>query len=245
MNKEDLILDTQQGLSSYQIAKKYNKSQTSIRYWLKKYKLQSNLLISKSTKHKLKYDPVEIQKLIDRGESYRSIRDLLGVSFQTLKNYSCKGLIKFRTKSEISKEQCKNKTHIFTNGSKLNYREGSRGGYRSKAGCGKGLYVNDSFGNKVYLQSSYEVKCSDILNSLSIRWARPSYLLYKSDKIRKYFPDFYLPDHNLYLDPKNNFLIKKDIEKIKLVIEQNNINLIVLSDNKLTTNFIKDILQIP
>jgi 5-methylcytosine-specific restriction endonuclease McrA len=41
MNKEDLILDIESGLSSYKLSAKYNKSQTSIRYWLKKYNLKT------------------------------------------------------------------------------------------------------------------------------------------------------------------------------------------------------------
>lgn len=42
MQKEQLEMFIQQGLSSYQIANKLNKSQTTIRYWLNKHNLKTN-----------------------------------------------------------------------------------------------------------------------------------------------------------------------------------------------------------
>lgn len=37
------------------------------------------------------------------------------------------------------------------------------------------------------------------------------------DLPRLYYPDFYLPDHNLYLDPKNPHCMKLDVEKMRSV----------------------------
>ncbi len=51
-------------------------------------------------------------------------------------------------------------------------------------------------------------------------------------------PDFYLQDYNVYLDPKNNYLQKKDKRKIELVIQQNNVRLIVLNKSALDWNSI-------
>jgi hypothetical protein len=47
----------------------------------------------------------------------------------------------------------------------------------------------------------------------------------KNEK-RRYYPDFYLPQYDLYLDPKNKFLIPRDRYKINKVIEENNIKII-------------------
>lgn len=92
----------------------------------------------------------------------------------------------------------------------------------------------DSFGNKVTLESSYEVLCSELLNELNIDWIRPKFIQYYSSGVKKrYYPDFYLPEHDVYLDPKNDYLIKIDSDKIKLVQEQNDIIIHIVSFEEL------------
>lgn len=110
------------------------------------------------------------------------------------------------------------------------------GGYRANAGHSKKFKVVDSFGKQVTLQSSYEMLCSEILNKLQIKWVRPSYLLYNN---RKYYADFYLVDFDIYLDPKNDFKAKLDQEKIDAVTQQNNVNIFVLTQDKINEGFIK------
>lgn len=122
-------------------------------------------------------------------------------------------------KSDIFKNMCKN-----------------NGGYRHMSGTSKKFKVTDSFNNDVTLQSTYELLCSQILNSLEIKWIRPSYLKYGS---KKYFPDFYLVDYNIYLDPKNDYLAKKDINKINEVILENNVVIHILTKDKINEEFIK------
>lgn len=111
----------------------------------------------------------------------------------------------------------------------------SFGGYRENAGRSKKYKVVDSFGKQTTLQSSYELRCYEILNDLQIKWYRPKALKYDN---RKYFADFYLPEYDIWLDPKNNFKAKIDEEKIKKVIEQNSIKLYVLLDQHLTKEYI-------
>lgn len=110
------------------------------------------------------------------------------------------------------------------------------GGYRENAGRSKKYKVKDSFGKIVTLQSSYELLCSEILNELGILWIRPSYLVYDD---RKYFPDFYLVDLDIYLDPKNDYLAKIDEEKINKVIEQNSVKVLILTKEFLTKSFFR------
>ena len=50
----------------------------------------------------------------------------------------------------------------------------------------------------------------------------------------RYYPDFYLPEYGVYLDPKNEYLIKKDQTKIRLVQEQNQVRVIVLNKSQLS-----------
>ena len=49
-----------------------------------------------------------------------------------------------------------------------------------------------------------------------VEWERPIPLNWMdSEGVKhRYYPDFYLPEYNIYLDPKNSYLMKKDEEKI-------------------------------
>lgn len=115
-------------------------------------------------------------------------------------------------------------------------KERGLGGYQPNAGRSKKFKVNDSFGKEVCLQSTYELRCSEILNELGIDWIRPTSLKYDS---RNYFADFYLPAYDLYLDPKNSYKASLDKEKIEKVIEQNNVKVVILLEKDLTLDFIK------
>lgn len=98
-------------------------------------------------------------------------------------------------------------------------------------------------------QSSYEVLTAMELDKNSIRWETPCRLPYVdiNGKNHYYIADFYLPDYDIYLDPKNDFLIEcvnphfgyKDIDKIRWVMEQNNVKIIVLDKDHLTWDSIK------
>jgi len=117
-------------------------------------------------------------------------------------------------------------------------KERGLGGYQPNAGRSKKFYVLDSFGKEVCLQSTFELRCSQLLNDLEIQWIRPTALKYDS---RNYFADFYLPEHNLYIDPKNSYKAKLDTIKIEKVKEQNNVRVIVLLEHELTHEFIKSL----
>jgi hypothetical protein len=96
--------------------------------------------------------------------------------------------------------------------------------------------------NEVFLsESSFEEKLSSILNELEIYWIRPTFFWYEDNKgnKRRYYPDFYLPFYNIYIDPKNDYLIKTDIHKIYLTSKQNKINIIILSEKNITKEIIK------
>lgn len=114
------------------------------------------------------------------------------------------------------------------------------GGYQEKSGRSKKFEVIDSFGNRTVLQSTYELRCSEILNELKIKWLRPKSLVYNG---KKYFADFYLPDFGIYLDPKNSYKAVQDAEKIACVCEQNNVKVYVLTEHMLTTEYIKNIVS--
>ncbi len=96
-----------------------------------------------------------------------------------------------------------------------------------------GWYTSKIAG-RVWLESSYEYKVANYLDANNIKWIRPGYLPYVIDgKQKRYYPDFYLIDRDLYLDPKNDFLIQKDAEKIQLVQEQNNVKIQIIDKEDL------------
>lgn len=119
---------------------------------------------------------------------------------------------------------------------------------RKNPNCGgkrnsKRIYVKDSNQKIVCLESSYEVLLSEILNNLKIHWTRPKHIFYKKDnKTYRYYPDFYLKDFNIYLDPKNDYLIENCWDKIYTVNAYNNTSIVILDKKSLNADFIKDFL---
>lgn len=88
------------------------------------------------------------------------------------------------------------------------------------------LKVIDSSGKSVTLQSSWEIEIYNLITELKIYWERPKPIAWTNSlgKKRKYYSDFYLPVHNLYLDPKNHVLCRSyDKEKMEIVSKLVNI----------------------
>lgn len=102
----------------------------------------------------------------------------------------------------------------------------------------------------IKLDSQYEYEVAKELDENQVNWERPTYFLWEDSNGLKhrYYPDFYLPDYNVYLDPKNDYLINNkskrfgitDVEKIKLVENQNKIRIIILDKENLTWDSIKE-----
>lgn len=80
-------------------------------------------------------------------------------------------------------------------------------------------YFNKHQDKTVLLESTWEYNLAVWLDEQNIEWIRPSYIKWTdaSDKERLYYPDFYLPALNLYLDPKNPTAMKKDAFKMAQV----------------------------
>lgn len=117
--------------------------------------------------------------------------------------------------------------------------------YRDKLGHngirnGKSLKRLDSYDREVRLESSYEIKFAELLDELFIKWTRPLYFCWTdaNDISHRYYPDFYLPEHDLYYDTKNDYLIKKDFDKINRVNLQNNIIVNIVSFKSINKDYI-------
>lgn len=71
--------------------------------------------------------------------------------------------------------------------------------------------------NGIQMDSGWEVELAQYLDLHSIKWIRPSEsLLWKDEegKSHRYFPDFYLPVLQIFLDPKNQFAAQKQATKL-------------------------------
>lgn len=89
--------------------------------------------------------------------------------------------------------------------------------------------IKNIFEEEFIVRGSWELKVAKILNKENIIWRRKIYLKYKDNEgvIRTYTPDFYLVERDLYIEVKGYFSIK-DRKKMKNVLRDNNINLIII-----------------
>lgn len=81
---------------------------------------------------------------------------------------------------------------------------------------------NPNENKEVLLESSWEVEVANYLIENNIEWIRPKFIKWEDSqgKTRRYFPDFYLPKYDLYLDPKNPHAMISDKEKIEKISEK-------------------------
>lgn len=93
-------------------------------------------------------------------------------------------------------------------------------------------------GTIVKLDSSWEEALAIRLDSINVEWIRPRPIKWidKKSITHNYFPDFYLPNYNVYLDPKNMYAIKAQQSKIDCLIEQIP-NLIIIKSLEECNNF--------
>lgn len=85
-------------------------------------------------------------------------------------------------------------------------------------------------GTIVKLDSSWEESLAKRLDQLNIEWIRPTNPIPWVDnkgKTHNYFPDFYLPKYDLFLDPKNSYARANQKEKLDILTTQMK-NLIII-----------------
>jgi hypothetical protein len=77
----------------------------------------------------------------------------------------------------------------------------------------------EHMGQTVLLESSWELAIAQWLDTNQVDWTRPAHLPWidKKGKKRKYFPDFYLPRYDVYLDPKNAYQISISLDKLEYI----------------------------
>lgn len=97
---------------------------------------------------------------------------------------------------------------------------------------------------KVWLESSWEQILAEDFDKNKLQWTRPRnpfIWIDQSGKRKRYYPDFYLTDHDMYIDPKNPYLAKSDEFKINYIRDTYKINLLIITEEiNLTYKYIKE-----
>jgi hypothetical protein len=98
---------------------------------------------------------------------------------------------------------------------------------RNNPNCGGETNYKRYIYKGIYMDSSWEVKLAEWLDENKIKWIRDRKINFKwtddNGNTRRYYPDFYLIDYNVYCDPKNKYLQGKDKVKIERAQVENNI----------------------
>jgi len=115
--------------------------------------------------------------------------------------------------------------------------KGKSGGPRKGAGRSKGSYYKD-----FWMDSTWEVAFAKRLDELSVKWERNinkysfSYTNI-NDENRRYFPDFYLTNYDLFVEIKG-FWTKEVRHKMNDVVSTNkDLKLLIIDDIEIIENF--------
>jgi predicted nucleic acid-binding Zn ribbon protein len=205
-------------------------------YEKRNHKFCSSTCAATHTNNKRRQDKDYIKKISDSVSLYRRSnpqpQNKCKVSFCVV----CGSVIRNANLRTCSKE-CR--SHVWSETAKNNPKLGGNKNNRAY-----GWYESPIAG-RVWLESSYEYRVALDLDKHNVKWSRPKYLPYVSmGKNRKYFADFFLEEYNVYLDPKNDYLIPGDTIKINTVMEQTGERIIILNKNQLSWESIKIVLGI-
>lgn len=86
-------------------------------------------------------------------------------------------------------------------------------------------------GSKILMDSTWEVAMAERLDHLKIAWDRREDMklkyFSKTGRKRNYIPDFYLPDHDIYIEVKG-YWTDAARYKMKNVMEVNEVKIVIL-----------------
>lgn len=138
----------------------------------------------------------------------------------------------FRPKKVTYSLVCRNCNTVFENRNKNRHSCSSHcrsalASQRARANpnCGGETNYKRYKYNGISMDSSWEIELARWLDEQKIKWIRDRKIcLFWKDQdgnLRRYYPDFYLPEFNCYLDPKNKYLQQKDKYKLDAIKSQN------------------------
>lgn len=190
------------------------------------------------------YDWASIQEYYDQGHSWREVILNFNITSNSLNKGRKNGWFVARTPSDGMKLSIKAKPRLYSLETRqkmsISAKQRGLGGTRNSK---KFKYLT-IHGNEVILDSSYEVKVAETLDENNILWERPSRLNWVDDNSinHSYTADFYLPEYDVYLDPKHKGIIPLHARKIELVCEQNKVKVFVLTVDQLEWSTINKII---
>jgi YHS domain-containing protein len=99
---------------------------------------------------------------------------------------------------------------------------------RENPNCGGELGYKHYTYKNIIMDSIWEVEIAKWMDEKGIKWdrSRKRHMFWWTDddgNKRRYYPDFYLPELNVYLDPKNKYKMENDRIKMDRVIKENGI----------------------
>ena len=101
---------------------------------------------------------------------------------------------------------------------------------RKKLWSKKSVYTTKD-GRKIEMDSTWEVILAQKLDEIDVKWIRDNTLklpyITRGRRKRKYIPDFYLPDYNLYIEVKG-YWTDAARHKMKDVQERNPVRILIL-----------------
>lgn len=168
----------------------------------------------KSKLHKEEIKQIEIKKKIKNGQKLR-----VRPSAKVDRIFNClicnKEFVKHLSINDKPRKTC----------SKECYKEFLHQSSMKNPNCGGETNFKRYKYKNITMDSSWEVELAKWLDESKIEWirSRKICLFWKDElgNLRRYYPDFYLPDYNIYLDPKNKYLQEKDKFKLENIREQN------------------------
>jgi hypothetical protein len=177
---------------------------------------------------KIGYDWAEVQAFYDQGNSTRACIKHFGMCTAAITKAVRTGRLKTRSLSDAMILGHKLGTIKV---SVMSEEEKARQSERAKA---RGLGGETNYYKYKYagvnMDSQWEVDVAIWLDSHKIVWERNKRHVFSwidtEGESHRYYPDFYLPAHNVYLDPKNKYLIEKDRLKIETVMKTHSIKII-------------------
>lgn len=106
---------------------------------------------------------------------------------------------------------------------------------RGKTGGNRDLNLPgvDCNGKPFYYDSGWEVTLAQSLSENNVHWTRPTKFILSDG--RSYTPDFYIPEYDIYIDPKAKRpeYYRKSILKIEMFEQEYNKKCLVISNPKL------------
>lgn len=197
---------TERNFSQHQIAKELGSSQTNVRYWLKKLGLRTSAPFGRRSNKASNANWIIIQSDYDAGLSWDDLCEKHNLAPYMLAKASRSGLFRSRGKSEACLLAHSSGKHDYLSHRTPEYRKkmSKTGGLKARSGRCKIIKFKNSLGYEYCLQGTWELRLAEFLNSRRINWVKntQSFLYELENKTRKYYPDFYLPDLNVFVEVK-------------------------------------------